>query len=106
MENLYFRGFLDILKDHFNPKSDIYICAGVLLINLEELRKDDMVNKMHKFMLKNNKKLEFQDQTIINAVGYPKLGILPAKFGILDFKNLQTLYGETRGYRYKYKYQK
>ena len=106
MENLYFRGFLDILNDPFNPKSDIYICAGVLLINLEELRKDDMVNKMHKFMLKNEKNLYFQDQTIINAVGYPKLGILPAKFGIFDFKSLKALYGETRRYRYKYKYSK
>ena len=106
MENLYFRGFLDILKDPFNPKSDIYICAGVLLINLEELRKDDMVNKMYNFTLKNKNKLYFQDQTIINAVGYPKLGILPAKFGIFDFKNLKTLYRKTRKYRYKYKYSK
>ena len=85
MENLYFRGFLDILNDPFNRQSDIYICAGVLLINLEELRKDDMVNKMYQFMIKYNKKLYYHDLTIINAVGYPKLGILQAKFGIFDF---------------------
>ena len=102
MENLYFRGFLDILNDPFNRQSDIYICAGVLLINLEELRKDDMVNKIYQF----NKKLYYHDQTIINSVGYPKLGILSAKFGIFNFKNLKTLYRKTKRYRYKYKYSK
>lgn len=44
MSCLYYRSFLDIVDESFNPYSDIYICAVVLLINLEELRKDDMVN--------------------------------------------------------------
>ena len=57
-------------------------------------------------MLKNNKTLYYQDQTIINAVGYPKLGILPAKYGIFNYKNLKTLYQFTKRYRYKYKYSK
>ena len=106
MNGLYYRGFLDVIKDPFNPKSTIYLCAGVLLINLEEIRKDDMVKKMHKFMIKNNKKLKYQDQTIINAVGYPKLGLLPAKFGIFNFNTLKFLFRETKHYRYKYKYSK
>ena len=106
MNGLYYRGFLDIVDDPFNPTSDIYICSGVMLINLEELRKDDMVNKMYKFMLKHNNELIFQDQTIINAVGYPKLGILPSKYGVFNFNNFDTLYFKTRTYKYKYKYTK
>ena len=55
MDNYYYKGFLDYLKDSFNPNNNLYLCSGVLLINLEELRKDDMVNKTYKFMNDNEK---------------------------------------------------
>lgn len=106
MNGLYYRGFLDIVDDPFNPNSDIHICAGVLLINLEELRKDDMINKMYIFMVKHNNELIYQDQSIINAVGYPKLGLLPPKFGVFNYPNLKTFYQKTSTYKYKYKYSK
>jgi len=72
-------------------KSDNNICAGVLLINLKEFRNDNIINKMYKYMIKNNKKLYFEDQTIINGVCYKKIGILPPKFGIFNRK-LNFLY--------------
>lgn len=46
MNGLYYRNFLDVIKYSFNLKSTIYLCASVLLINLEEIRKDDIVKKM------------------------------------------------------------
>ncbi len=107
MENYYFKGFLDITVngvDNFTLDNDHCICAGVMLINLDELRKDNMVNKMYKFMEENNEKLIQQDQTIINAVCYKKIGILPAKFGMFNFKNIKDLFHFTKNYRYKYKY--
>ena len=55
MDNYYYKGFLDYLKDSFNPNNNLYLCSGVLLINLEELRKDGMVNKTYKFMNDNEK---------------------------------------------------
>lgn len=57
MDNYYYKGFLDYLKDSFNPNNNLYLCSGVLLINLEELRKDDMVNKTYKFLNDNKAKL-------------------------------------------------
>ena len=107
MKNYYYKGFLDINKDPFHPKNTLYLCSGVLLINLEELRKDDMVNKMHKFMKDNEKRLKkimFHDQAIINAVCYKKMGILPANFGVFNFKNIKHLKKFYKKYRYKYKY--
>ena len=40
MEGFYYKGFLDVSKDIFLPNIDNYICAGVLPINLKEIRKD------------------------------------------------------------------
>ena len=109
MDNYYYKGFLDYLKDSFNPNNSLYLCSGVLLINLEELRKDDMVNKTYKFMNDNKKKLlkeRFHDQPIINALCYRKNGILPAIYGMFNYPNLKKLYKYSKRYKYKYKYTK
>lgn len=45
-----------------------------MLNNLKELRKDDIVN--NKYIIKNNKQLHCYDQTIINGVCSPKIGLL------------------------------
>ena len=107
MENYYYKGFLETNIDAFHPNNTIYICSGVLLINLEELRKDDMVNKMNKFMKDNEeelKKIPFHVQAIINAVGYNKIGILPAKIGTFNFNGIKSLDRFYQKYRYEYKY--
>ena len=107
MENYYYKGFLETNIDVFHPNNTIYICSGVLLINLEELRKDDMVNKMNKFMKDNEEKLKkipFHDQAIINAVCYNKIGILPGKIGTFNFNGIKELKKFYKKYRYEYKY--
>ena len=95
MENYYYKGFIDI-NIRYKDKIDNYICAGVLLINLEKLRKDNIVNKMYIYMINNKKKLLKHDQTIINDVCHEKIGILPPKFGIFNFNSLKTLYNITK----------
>ena len=102
MDGYYYKGYLDILQDSFNLDNDIYICSGVLLINLEELRKDDMLNKTYKFMEENRQRLlkeQYHDQPIINALCYRKIGILPPKFGIFAYPNLENLYDDITLYR-------
>lgn len=88
MDNLYFRGFLDdnvnALKS-FGIEDDHYICAGVMLINLEKLRQDNMEQKFEEFIAQNNDKLKQHDQTVINALCYNNIDILPAKFGIFNY---------------------
>ena len=86
-ENNYVLGFLDLLSggiDYLGLKSEKYINAGVLLINLELIRND---NKHYEllYMALNHKKLKHQDQTVINYILYPKIGLLPYKFGIFNF---------------------
>ena len=88
MEGLYYRGFLDNNVDgtlSFGFKSEHYICAGVMLINLKELRKDDMVKKFNTFIEENNNRLVQHDQTVINVVCADKIGVLPPKFGMVNY---------------------
>ena len=92
VDNYYYKGFLDIGIDLFLPNNDNYICAGILLINLENLRKDDIINKMYDYMIKNNDNLYYHDQTIINGVCSEKIGILPPYFGIFNMPNLKSLF--------------
>ena len=65
--NNYILGFLDLLNygvDYLGLNSEKYINAGVLLINLEKIRKDNKCFEML-YMAKNYKKLNNNDQTII-----------------------------------------
>ena len=82
MEGYYYKGFLDTVPndvDVFTTKNDHAICTGVMIINLDELRKDDMMDKIHKFMEEKKEilsKKKYHDQTLINAVCYHKVGII------------------------------
>ena len=90
LNNIYISGFLDFLSngvDYLGLKSDKYINAGVLLINLELIRKYKKYDELL-YMVKNIKNLENNDQTIINYVFYPNIGILPSKFGIFNFDSI------------------
>ena len=111
MEGFYYKGFLDTVPDDvgiFTAENDRAICTGVMIINVDELIKDDMMNiylnlwkKWKKYFLK-----KYHDQTFINAVCYQKVGILPPKFGIFNtinsFHKINDLC--TKIYRYKNKY--
>ncbi len=88
MDGLYYRGFLDANVHGTRPfgvEDDHYICAGVMLINLEKLRQDNMEAKFETFIKENNEKLVQHDQTVINVLCHENIGILPAKYGIPSF---------------------
>ena len=53
-------------------------------------------------MKKYNKKLHYHVQTIIKGIYFEKIGILPAKFGIFNWNDLNMLYHYSNT-RYKYK---
>ena len=92
MNNFYYKGFLDYSVDgldEFGIEDDHYICSGVMLVNLEKLRQDNMVNKFEKFIEENNDRLVEHDQTVINLLCYKNIGVLPAKYGIFNFANLE-----------------
>lgn len=91
MSDYYYRGFLDYgspgtVKD-FNVENDHYICAGVMLINLDKLRRDNMEEKFYDFISENNNKLVQHDQTVINVVCYENIGILPPQYGTFNISD-------------------
>ncbi len=93
MKNYYYKGFLDNningTKD-FGIENDHYICSGVMLVNLKDLRKDKVEDKFNEFIELNNEKLKQHDQTVINVVCGDKTGVLPAKYGIFNFSDMES----------------
>ena len=92
-EDNYVLGFLGICSwglDYLGIKSNNWINAGVLLLNLKKIRND---NKYFDSIgiTNSNIKLNHADNTIINYVFYPKIGILPAKYGIFNFLDKMDL---------------
>jgi lipopolysaccharide biosynthesis glycosyltransferase len=64
--------------------TDVYINAGVLLMNLEKMRQDSMVQKLIDMAVKQNKLFGefdlFGDQTAINVVLKEGIKLLPRKY--------------------------
>ena len=90
MNGLYYRGFLDNNihgTKAFGIQNDHYICAGVMLVNLEKLRQDNMEEKFEAFIKENNDRLVQHDQTVINVLCAKNNGILPAKYGVFNFSD-------------------
>jgi lipopolysaccharide biosynthesis glycosyltransferase len=90
----YILGFLDVLSngvDFLGIQSEKYINSGVILLNLDKIRND---NKIYDIInIADSKKvLPGLDQTIINYVFYPKIGILPSKFGIWNFSDKKDIH--------------
>ena len=57
-----------------------YINAGVLLMNLEEIRRDNMTQKFVELSQKNYGSL---DQDVINVACYGKIKLLPLKYNVI-----------------------
>lgn len=109
MEGYYFKGFLDFpnLKEteNFGIYNDHYICSGVMLVNLRELRRDNMnVNAVSRFITQNYNKLWQHDQTVVNTLFMHKNGVLPPKFGVWNFDIKDHIYGYQGCVVYPYKY--
>ena len=88
MNGLYYRGFWDAYAGNaYTDKLDHYICAGVMIINLELLRKDNMTEKFDKFIADHPDKIDHHDQDVINFTCSEKIGKFPPKFGMFNRYN-------------------
>lgn len=102
MKNNYYMGFLDDTVngvDHLGVKSQHYINAGVLLIDLNKLRQENMPEKMVTFAREDPEALAgLFDQTMINYLCINNIGILPPRFGMFAFedKELEIVYNAHR----------
>ena len=89
MKGNYIMGFLDSIPEaieRFNISNATVLCSGVLLMDLDPLRKNNMTEKFTKFMIEQKEKINQHDQTIINVVCQGKTSTLPPKYGIWSFE--------------------
>ena len=83
--------FHDVYKiDKYVKNATYYVNGGVLLFNIEKIRKDNKDIELIKFTLKNNANLWFLEQDSINVVFYKKVGILPLKYGIYMYGTVDS----------------
>ena len=73
IENFYCAGVEDLFingicykKEIGFTDDDLYVNAGVLLLNLENIRKDNMISKLFYNNLQLKDKITYQDQDVIN----------------------------------------
>ena len=94
MKNNIIMGFVDnsyYLAEDFGIKTYKYITTGVLLINLEAMKKENITNKFFQFIKNYQHLLKQEDQTIINIVLNGRIGFLPPIYGMWDFNNITYL---------------
>lgn len=99
MKGNYYLGFpaLEIGKLVINGTKN-YIGAGVMLVNIKELRK---VNAPYLFeAYYKNYGTKKVDEYLINIIFYNKIGFLPYKYGLPDFNNKNL---KVRDFWLKYK---
>ena len=92
MKGNIFMGFLDSIPDaikSFGFEKPTVLCSGVLLIDLESLRKYGYTKIINDFIKNNLNRLDQQDQTIINVVFQDKIAPIPPKYGMWAFNNKQ-----------------
>ena len=107
MKGKFMLGFLDSLPDaikDFGIKDAIVLCSGVLLIDLDALRKNNITEKFNKFMKEKKDKIVQHDQTIINVVLQNYIGKTPPKYGIWAFENSRSAISYNRRQRLWLKY--
>ena len=93
--NKYYLGMLDANPyngDGYKKKIKYYINSGVLLCNLQELRKDNMTLKFDEWLKIHHATMKQHDQTVINVVANEKNSIFPPKYCTYDyFKDIGNL---------------
>ena len=94
MKNNSVLGFVDNSYEkcqNFGIKTYKYVTSGVLLIDLKEMRKENITKKFIAFMKENRDKLSQEDQTVINVVLHGKIDLLPPKYGMWNFVSKKSL---------------
>jgi len=77
--------FEQYYKEKLGKKDPSYFNAGVILLNLENIRKDNIIEKLWDFT-KQNSPLEFQDQDALNAVFESKIKFVNPKWNVLKIQ--------------------
>lgn len=76
------------LKEKLQKKDKVCFNAGMLLLNLENLRKDNVEQKLFDF-LERQSPLQYQDQDVLNSVFDCKVKFIDEKFNLLQSRFLK-----------------
>lgn len=107
MSNYYIAGVKDIncyINKDSNyyevleiPNLDSYVCAGVLIMNLDKIHKDGIDVTLDRLIKENdlNKKFKFLDQDALNKACYGGILKLPFKYGALAHVGLDQEFVES-----------
>lgn len=74
--------YKEYFKQILGKLNIFYFNAGVLLLNLEKMRNDNIVKNLWEFSEKNAP-LEYQDQDVLNAILESKVKFLDSKWNVL-----------------------
>lgn len=82
-------GVLDCMDNTYKKRislslTDIYVNSGVLLYNLDFLRKNDFSTKIDNIIAKHANTLKYPDQDVINIAFKNNIGILPMKYNVIS----------------------
>lgn len=79
----------DLYKDcerlGYNYYKDDYYNAGVILLNLDYLRKYDYVQKSIDFVIQNTNSLKYHDQDVLNGLLHGQILSLPYRYNLHDY---------------------
>ena len=75
--NYYVGSFEGKPPSKYGQNLSYFINGGIILINLKNLRKDNIYKKIYRFLRKNNGSLLYMDQDAINVVCNKKNGFFP-----------------------------
>ena len=95
--------FHDVYKiDKFVKNATYYINGGVILFNLKKIRNDKKDFELVRFTIKYNRNLFFLEQDSINIVFFQKIWLLPLKYGIYLYGNIESFEKKIQ-YRIRFK---
>lgn len=79
---------LSVLEDHYTrlnyPKDYSYFNSGVLLINLDYWRQNDIHLQVNRYVAEHHGQLRYNDQDVLNALFYDKKVFLPFRWNMQD----------------------
>ena len=75
-------------------KEKQYICSGIMLINLDYWRKNNLTEKIIKWAKDNEDNIKCPDQDAINFICQDSKIILPMKYGVMDCFLINPIFKE------------
>lgn len=87
IEDYYFAGIEDILSEDNKARLGLgkYCNAGIMLLNLKKMREDNIEEKLFDYTMKNQDKILWQDQDVMNVVMQDGIFYLPLIWNVQVF---------------------